>query len=72
MSATVEITSVADRRRAWEAPALTTLSLRAGTRERIQPTAEPLPCPEPSRPAEMKPGMYIELLVATAKFSPVG
>jgi hypothetical protein len=73
MSCTIETERNPDRRRAWEPPVLTVLSLRDGTRERMQsPSAEALPCPEPPRPAELKPGMYIELMVATARFNPVG
>jgi hypothetical protein len=73
MSARSETTGNPDCRRVWEPPAITVLSLRDGTRERMHsPASAPLPCPEPPQPALMKPGMYIELLVATARFNPVG
>jgi hypothetical protein len=61
-----------DRRHVWEPPTLTVLSLRAGTAGRLRPAdAEPIPCPQPPRPAEFKPGMYIELMTV-ARFSPAG
>jgi hypothetical protein len=73
MSCTNETERDPDRRRAWEPPVLTVLSLRDGTRERTRAAnAEPRPCPEPPRPAQVKPGLYIELMIATARFDPVG
>jgi hypothetical protein len=72
MSSTSKTAGNPAGRPAWEPPALTVLSLRDGTRERMQSRAAvPLPCPPPPRPAEVKPGLYIELMVATARFDPV-
>jgi len=48
-------------RRPWEAPGLTELALGVGTRTpNTDGHDSPVPCPQPPRPTESKPGLSIE------------